>query len=95
MGCLIPTYAETVGDCLESQTRVVRYCERCRRSPKVDLLEMARQEGPFYWLWDRRTPCPHCGLMLSYLFSSGAGTPVRPMISTWVHDVDLSRRMRS
>lgn len=95
MGCLIPTWCETVGDCIENGVEVRRYCEECQRRKPVDLIEMAREVGVDYWLWDRRTPCDYCGRMLPFMFTRSRSTPTRPMISTNKHDVARSERMRS
>lgn len=95
MGCLIPTYCETIGDCIENGMDVRRYCEVCMRKTPTDLLELAHEHGVDYWLWDRRTPCDYCGRMLAFLFSSSPSTPARPMISTYRHDVARSARIRA
>lgn len=95
MGCLIPTWCETVGDCIEHGVIIKRYCENCQRRNPVDLIEMAIELGPDYWLWDRRTPCPYCGRMLPFMFTPGKSTPTTPMLSTNPRDVARSARMRA
>ena len=95
MGCLIPTWAGTVGACIDNGVIVKRYCERCQRRHPVDLAAMKAAHGADYWLWDRRTPCPYCGGMLPFMFSPGSTTPTTPMISTNRHDVARSARIRA
>lgn len=95
MGCLIPTWAETLGDCIQHGVLVSRFCEPCMRRKPTDLMELAREHGPEWWMWDRRTPCGHCGRGLVFMFTRSASTPTTPMISTNRHDVARSERMRS
>jgi hypothetical protein len=95
MGCLIPTWCETVGDALENGVSVTTYCEVCQHRSPPSLLDLARDYGVDYWLWDRRFPCDRCGRELILLFTRRPSTPKRPMISTNRHDVARSERMRS
>lgn len=95
MGCLIPTWCETVGDCLEHGVIVKRYCERCMKRMATSLLDLLADHGADYWLWDRREPCPTCGLGLIYMFTPGPTTPTQPMISTNPRDVARSARIRA
>lgn len=95
MGCLIPTWCETVGDCLDNGVTLKRYCERCMKRMATSLLDLLADKGPDYWLWDRREPCPGCGAMLAFMFTPGGTTPTTPMISTNKHDIARSARIRA